>query len=138
MRPRLLILDDEENLVFAMRSYFDCRGFDVDYALTAADAESLLTGGGYDLLITDVRLSGSDSRDGLDFAIDARRREPTLPIIVLTAGVTPCVLEDTRRIGANLLTKPVRLANVTRVADALIEHGGARSETVALKSRTEV
>ena len=67
-RLRILVADDEEGVLLALKEYLGCCGWDVDAALTATEAERLLETRGYAAVITDLRFSGP-SGDGR-----ARRR----------------------------------------------------------------
>lgn len=121
MRPRLLIIDDEKNIAFAVRSYFVRRGYDVDCATTSAQASDLIARREYSLLIVDVRLSGSESRDGMDLALRIRQQGSTMPIILLTAYLAPDVQRDAHDVGNSaVMIKPARLPEVSSVADVLL------------------
>jgi DNA-binding response OmpR family regulator len=78
---RVLVVEDEPQIVRVLRDYLQHSGFDV---LTATDGPSALRAvrtGKPDLMVLDLGLPGMD---GLDVA-RAVRREGELPIIMLTA-----------------------------------------------------
>lgn len=106
--PRLLIIDDEEAISFAMWDYFGRSGYRVDRARTREEAEALLAGPeSFDLVIADLRLSAHDTRGGLDLLRQARARFPEVRIILLTAyGSSEVEAELACFSGARLLSKP--------------------------------
>jgi two-component system, NtrC family, response regulator AtoC len=127
MSSRLLVVDDEKNIAFALCAYFSRLGFEVDCATTSEEATAMLERGGYELLILDVQLSGAGSREGLAIAREARERFPALSILVLTAFGTPEVEHEARAAGADdFLTKPARLGELERLAaTAMAQRSGS-------------
>ena len=55
---RLLVIDDEDSIRFAMKEYFEVHGYRVDCAREAEEAEALLAHLRYDVVIADLQLSG--------------------------------------------------------------------------------
>ena len=81
--PKILIIEDEPELVKVLRSYLEKSNFDV---ITAYRGDSGLTAWEQqkpDLVLLDLNLPGMD---GLDVAREIRRKADT-PIIMLTARV---------------------------------------------------
>lgn len=111
---RLLIIDDEEAISFAMWDFFSRSGYRVDRARTRAEAESLLAGPeDYDLVIADLRLSVQDPRAGLDLLRLARSRSPLVRMVLLTAYGSPEVEAELAALGdALLLSKPQPLVRI--------------------------
>ena len=56
--PRMLVVDDEEPILFAMREYFSTCGYEVDCARELEEAEALISNVQYALVIADMRLTG--------------------------------------------------------------------------------
>jgi DNA-binding NtrC family response regulator len=112
--PRLLIVDDEEAISFAMWDYLGRSGFRIDRARTREEAEALLAGPDpYDLVIADLRLSTRDPRGGLDLLRRAHDRSPEVRIILLTAyGSGEVEAELACFSHAVLLSKPQPLVRI--------------------------
>ncbi|MFO7784978.1 MAG: response regulator [Thermodesulfobacteriota bacterium] len=55
---RVLLVDDEEDLVVTLAERLAIRGFDADWAVTADSALELLRGKTYDVAVLDVKLPG--------------------------------------------------------------------------------
>src|SRR5262249_410714 len=62
---RLLVVDDEPPILFAMGEYLTGLGYKVDLASEREEAEALICNRPYSAVVADLRLLGSDSREGL-------------------------------------------------------------------------
>jgi DNA-binding NtrC family response regulator len=115
--PRLLVVDDEVDVCFAMHSYFTGRGFRVDTATSLDAALGCIGAGDYAAVVADLRLSGSDGVEGLELLRHVRATDATLPFILITGYGTPGVVEAATRLGVSrMLVKPQPLSDI---ADAL-------------------
>ena len=120
-KPRLLVVDDEEAILLAISDYFVVQGFEVDCARDAVGAMRLLDQGTYDGVIVDLRLSGSDSAEGLEIIERVRDRSPMTKTIIITAYGSWEAERDARRREVDLfLHKPVRLPEIARLVTSLI------------------
>jgi len=119
---RILLVDDEKSIVFAVRQYFLKQGYVVDCAGTSEQALELLASEHYAVAIVDVELRGSrDSADGLHLAQFIRSHAPATAIIILTALETPETESRAKEAGVHsFLHKPTRLAQIADVAFALM------------------
>lgn len=127
MTKRILIVDDEESVIFAMRTYFSRRGFEVDCATDALAAMTLVEINTYCLAILDLRLGDSDCMAGIDVASSIKWHSGTTPIIMLTAHGTDEVELRAREAGVDsFLRKPKRLPELAQVAYGLL---GANLDT---------
>lgn len=79
---RVLIVDDEPQLLRALVLNLRNRGYDVVTATTGGDAVEQVAGLPPDVVLLDL---GLPDRDGLAVIGELRRREPGLPIVVLSA-----------------------------------------------------
>ncbi|HTY42419.1 MAG TPA: response regulator [Thermoanaerobaculia bacterium] len=118
---RILIVDDEEPILFAMREYFATKGYAVDCARETQEAEALLAKNRYALAILDLRLSGTPGAEGLDVIASVRARSRETRIILLTAYGSREIEAEARRRGADaFLQKPKPLAEVAQIASTLM------------------
>ncbi|HVR98155.1 MAG TPA: response regulator [Thermoanaerobaculia bacterium] len=110
---RLLIIDDQEAIVFAMADYLSSLGYEVDAARNAYEALGLLAHGEYSLVLADLRLDPEDTRGGLDVLRVAREHCRSTPLILLTAYDSTEVEAQVRELGSVLLlSKPQPLARI--------------------------
>jgi len=80
-RKRVLVVEDEPQIIEVLRLYLERAGFEISSALTAAEARERFRQGRPDLVILDLNLP---DEDGLEVCRDIRRQAST-PIIMLTA-----------------------------------------------------
>src|SRR5262245_22884033 len=113
MQRRLLIVEDEPAILFALTLYFSREGVAVDTARTREEAEELLALEHYAVVIADLRLGGSSSTEGLDIISDVHRIAPETKVILLTAYGSSEVELEARQRGAHvLLHKPQPLPTI--------------------------
>jgi DNA-binding response OmpR family regulator len=124
MKPRLLVVDDEESILSAIRDYFEPRGYEVDCARELEEAEALLSHIRYALLIADLRLTGIQGNEGLELIRFVRDRSPWTRTIVLTGyGSTEIEMEAIGRGVDAFLQKPQPLAALAAIAANLTGQG---------------
>lgn len=93
----ILLVDDEETILFAMKQYCTLAGYEVDCAQDRHDAIALLTAVPYAVLITDICLTGNDDRDGFAIVRYAQERCPETHIrTVRFATFAPPVARDSK------------------------------------------
>ena len=119
---RILVVDDEKSILFALEKYFEQQGFAVDTAADASAARELIERVPYALAIIDIHLSGrTDRAEGLDIAELLRKSSPDTAVIMMTALGTPETERRAAEIGAHsFLRKPARLAHLANIAFGLI------------------
>ena len=81
MRPRLLVLDDEETMCRLLAAFFEGKGYDVTAATAAADAMRLADSEPFAVCIFDLNLAGESGLELLGFF---KSNFPDLPIIIYT------------------------------------------------------
>jgi DNA-binding response OmpR family regulator len=119
MTDKILILDDDEQLVNAYREYLTGNGYTVDCAQELEEAQSLLAHFSYSVLITDLRLSKL-AFGGLDLVRHVRENSLATRIIVLTAYGWPELKAEAASSGADLfLRKPTELRDLGNAIDLL-------------------
>jgi len=122
-QERILIVDDEELIVLAMRKYFEGLGYTVDSAHELEEAQALLTTRRYDLVIADLRLTGIGGVEGLQIVSDIHQRHGDTRVILLSAYGTPEIERESYNRGADaFLHKPKSMMEIANVAVTLLEH----------------
>ncbi|MCX6371538.1 MAG: response regulator [Actinobacteria bacterium] len=81
--PKILIVDDDPDIVEAGRLVLEREGYEVESAPNRAEGMKKIAEVKPDLLILDVMMEEPD--DGLRMAREIRRAGHTLPIIMLTS-----------------------------------------------------
>ena len=125
---RILLVDDEKSIMFAMSHYFKGHGYDVDCAGDMEAARLLLSERQYALAIVDIHLAGRAGSDGLDLAELICRDFAATAVIVMTALDTPETEQRAAKIGVrSFVKKPARLAHLANVAFAVIGQSPAQA-----------
>jgi DNA-binding response OmpR family regulator len=120
-RHRLLIVDDEEAILFAMSDYLARSGYEVDRAASRAEAERLLAGTPYSLVILDLRLGVAEPLGGLDLLRRVRASFPEARMILLTAYGSAELEAELADMGTTrLLSKPQPLARIAEEVSELL------------------
>ncbi|HEX2062710.1 MAG TPA: response regulator [Thermoanaerobaculia bacterium] len=121
-RDRILIVDDEELIVKAMRKYFEGMGYSVDAAHELEEAQALLAHRHYDLVIADLRLTGIGGVEGLQIVSDVHQRCADTRVILLSAFGTPEIERESYNRGADaFLHKPKAMMEIASVAMNLLD-----------------
>ena len=79
--PRVLIVDDDENIRVILSNLVKKEGFEVGVAEEGETALRMIRSGAVDLLITDIRVSGMDGMELLD---KAKGLDRELPVVFIT------------------------------------------------------
>jgi CheY-like chemotaxis protein len=117
----MLVVDDEEPILYALREYFVAQGYRVDCARELREALSMLGGECYDVVIVDLALSASHEPEGLEVLAHVHERCPSSRVVVLTAYGSPEVEAEAYRRGVDaFLHKPKPLSEVAHLLGSLL------------------
>ncbi|MDH4209433.1 MAG: response regulator [Anaerolineae bacterium] len=126
---RILIVDDEEKVVFFLRESLEELGqdFTIGTARSAEEALAKIARQPYDLVISDLRMPGAD---GLHLLKTIKDKHPHTRFILMTAYGSDEVKAGAQRLEAyHYITKPFHVADLLRVArDALAQAPETKSE----------
>ena len=118
---RLLVVDDEENILFTISEVLRLEGYLVDTAASGREAVRLLEAGStYDLVLTDLHM---EEGDGLILLEEVRRTSPLTITIVLTGfAAVESAIAALRHGAYDYLTKPCIIAELTHTVARGIDH----------------
>jgi DNA-binding response OmpR family regulator len=118
---RILVVDDEQPILFALKNYFSVFGYEVDCAEEMEEAEALLANVTYALAIIDLRLTGLGGNEGLQVLTFVKERSPWTRVIVWTGSDSTIIEREVWRRGVDyFIHKPAPLDEVARVAFGLL------------------
>ncbi len=127
MRNRILLVDDEETIRYALRETLITEGYNVDVAENGFQALERFKVMPYDLLITDIKMPGMD---GLQLVREVKKSNPCLKVISITAyGSLETVKEATRLGVAEFLSKPFKIREIKDVIIRVLCNQDISSET---------
>lgn len=120
MGRRILIVDDEESLLFAFTSYFEAEGFQMVCAREREEAEALLVHDHFDIVIIDLGLTGVHGKEGFELIKAAKEYSPDASVLLMTANATKSIEAESYRLGAKaFLQKPIALKEIADVISQL-------------------
>ncbi|VWX57654.1 PAS/PAC sensor hybrid histidine kinase [Burkholderiales bacterium 8X] len=121
---QVLLVEDDDEVAALTCDMIEQLGY-TPTRVASADAAlgALANGRAIDLVFSDVMMPGS--MNGVDLAIEIRRRRPGLPVL-LTSGYSEAVRRTAEERGLPLLPKPYQLDQLAR-ALAAVQGGQARS-----------
>jgi DNA-binding NtrC family response regulator len=129
---KILIVDDEKNILRVVSTTLKGEHYDVTTAQSAEEAIEKFGRGGFDLVITDLKLPG---QSGLDLLSYVKAQEPDMPVIMITAfGTIENAVGAMKRGAFNYLTKPVNPDELLTVVREAVEKFELKRENRSLKS----
>ncbi len=126
-KPKVLLVDDDEDFLFQHRIQLENAGFDVATATTRGEAEEKAKTFTPDLAILDLMMEHHD--DGFVLSHHLKRRFPGLPVILVTAVTSETGLafepgspEERAWLNADaLLAKPIRFEQLQREIERVMK-----------------
>ena len=104
----ILIVDDDEDLLFSLSKTLAHQGLEVRTAATFEKAMMLLDADEFEAIITDLNLTRNGTLEGLEIIEHAKTNQKQCKIIVITAIETGDVKKESFERGADVyLEKPV-------------------------------
>ena len=134
-KPKILVVDDEAAIRFAIRDFLELNGYDVDEAETCVEAEAKYRRDVYDLVTLDYSLQDGNALDLLPRlkAIDAG-----VPILLLMAHGSIELAVRSIQLGAEqFLVKPLNLPALLVVLDRTVENQRNRRKELANATRDQ-
>ena len=123
MKPRILIVEDEEDLRMTVGDRLKSEGYEPDYAEDGPGGLRKAVDGGYDLIVLDVMLPG---KNGMDLCRDLRKEGLTTPVIMLTARDQLVDKLLGLKIGADdYITKPFEMLELLARIEVLLRRAPA-------------
>lgn len=130
---RILIVDDEPNMLHMLSSILRKDGFEPTCAATAKDALELTSTEKFDFVLSDVRMPGMD---GIQLVEELRKRGVDVLVILMSAyGNVDLALEAMRKGAYDYIAKPFKTDEVALTLRKAAERERLRMEVVRLKRR---
>ncbi|MBN1429913.1 MAG: response regulator [Anaerolineae bacterium] len=123
--PRILVVDDEPDILEVMRNWLAMRRYDVLSASNSAEAIHLASSGSPDLILLDAVMPGVD---GIETCRILRTTEQTrcIPVILISNSDPVTVRIDALMAGADdYVTRPVILDDLNTRIHILLSNNGA-------------
>lgn len=135
MPERLLIVEDEETLAESLKRVFMREGYEVETAVSAEQALSIVNERYFDLIIADIILPGLT---GIDLLRKTRVYNPDQIVIIITANASLETAIEALRAGAyDYVMKPIIHEEIKRIVKHALKERSLRSENLILKKQIE-
>jgi DNA-binding response OmpR family regulator len=117
---RVLLVDDEPELVFTMAERLELRGYEVDAVTSGAEALERVRNTPYDVAVVDLKMPGMSGAEVLD-SISADY--PEMPVILLTGhGASGEEEQDSVEVKAcAYLFKPINIEELIKAMEACLK-----------------
>ena len=137
-QPRILVADDQPDLIDALRLLLKREDIHVDSAGSPDAALSALAAGSFDLLLMDLNYTNdtTSGREGIDLLSRVQALDHELPIVVMTGwGSVDLAVEAMRRGVRNFVQKPWDNAQLVTILRTEVDAGRVRRQQAAVERR---
>jgi len=138
LQPRILIADDQRDLLDALRLLLKGEGISMDAVTSPEAVVDAVAHGPYDLLLMDLNYTGdtTSGREGIDLLARVQEHDRLLPVVVMTGwGSVDLAVETMRRGVCDFVQKPWDNAQLLNTLRTEIDKGRIRRQTEALEKR---
>ncbi|MFL6227278.1 MAG: sigma-54-dependent transcriptional regulator [Pyrinomonadaceae bacterium] len=139
--PRILIADDQPDVLEALRLLLKREGFQIESVTSPATVLAALKANEFDLLFIDLNYTQdtTSGQEGLDLLSRVQQADPTLPVVVMTAwGTVELAVEAMRRGARDFVQKPWENARLLSVLRTQIELSRALREGKRLEAENRM
>lgn len=118
-KPKILVVDDEANVLLTMTSILKQEGYEVDGVPDGAAALKAIRERHYDLVVTDLNMPGVD---GLAVLAEVRKRSPATVTVMITGyGSVESAIEAVQLGAYEYLLKPTEVADLKQAVKRSLE-----------------
>ena len=135
---RILVVDDEEDILQALKTHLEMDGFYVDVANSALRALEKIEDQAFHIILTDINMP---KMDGLEFLEKVKALRGETIVIMITAYTSLIKVLNSRIYGAaDYLLKPFRDLSevdevITRAYESLVRWDNVLAETRRIKQQ---
>jgi DNA-binding NtrC family response regulator len=127
----ILIVDDEKSLLDLLTAVFKREGYGVQTALSAAKGFEALEKDAVDLVVTDIKMPGTN---GMDVLKHVRKRNPDVPVVMITAYGSISQAVEALKMGAlDYVVKPFDVEELKIIVARGLEERRLKQENILLK-----
>ena len=126
---KILVVDDDKNIRRTVSMALESLDYFVHTAFDGKDAMVQLTGDKYDLIITDLKMSGMN---GMELLGQAIARYPDIKIVLISAHGTVDNAVEAMKLGAvDFLQKPFTPKELRNIVHRVLETEPIRGESIS-------
>jgi len=125
MKARILVADDEKNILDTLSDFMEDIGYHVDLAGSVDSALTLMQTNEYDILLTDKNMpdTGNKKEGGMRLLKHAKEHYPLTEVIMITGYATVESAVEAMKLGAfDYVMKPIPLDELKEKIDRVLEY----------------
>jgi CheY-like chemotaxis protein len=122
-KSRVLVVDDERNVLLTYKMLLEQQGYDTTAILTAKEAIGVLENQRFDLLLCDLSLE--EKRTGFEVIQAARLRNSRVPAVLLTGYASPEAADYAKENDVAVLYKPIEIDEFLKTIAVLLKENHA-------------
>ena len=130
---RVLVVDDEVKITRLLAERISEEGYEVSTASSAEEALPVISSGGVDIVLCDLRLQGMD---GIALLKRSREVSPSTDFVIMTAYASADTAVSAMRSGAyEYVIKPFKMDEVLMLIARIVERRELVAENAALREK---
>ncbi len=134
-KKRLLLVDDEENMLHMLSTYLAKREYQVVTAINGTEGVRLVNDFSPDMILCDLKMP---NMDGLEFLNRIKDKLEDVPVIMMSAYATVDIAVEAMKLGAyDFITKPFRPDEIACILEKAEKYIGVKKENIALKEKVQ-
>lgn len=131
--PKILVIDDEPLVRIAIIDALLAEGYEAKGAESGGEGINLIPDGGYDVVITDLRLP---EVDGIEILKASIKYSPKTKVVMITAyGSVNTAVEAMKQGAYDYLTKPFSMDELLIIVKRLLDIRKLENENLSLKEK---
>ena len=135
MPNKLLIVDDEQEWLDVLKTYFNNKGYETSITLSGEEAWKAISETMYDLVLSDLAMP---DLTGLELLQRVRLADAHLPFIMMTGvGSIDSAVEAVSMGAYHYVTKPFKMQELEIIVSRAVEHGKLHRRLESLKPQQE-
>jgi DNA-binding NtrC family response regulator len=133
---KILIVDDEPDMLKLLTMIIkDRRPYAITTTNNPLEAQELARHGGYDVVVTDLKMPGVDGTELLE---SLKASDPDIPVIIISAYATlESALETMEKGCFDFISKPFRKEQILLTIDRALKWSALQRENRALREQLE-
>jgi len=133
--PRILVVDDEKNLLEFMQIMLSQEGFEVETCSDGGKALEILKDNIFDIVISDIKMPVVS---GIDILKSVKETSPDTDVIMITAYASHETAVEAMKLGAcDYISKPFNNEQIKLVIRKALEKHDLKRENLSLRRRIE-
>ena len=125
MEPRILVADDEKDILIILADFMEKLGYRADLVDTVDAALVLMQKNDYDIFLVDKNMPDSDSNKegGMRLLRYAKENMPGTEVVMITGYATIRSAVEAMKLGAfDYITKPIPLKDLKEKIERILEY----------------